>query len=165
MVVGPYFDLGLSLEDKPKPGSSFCSLVGEPKPSLSFETCLSLLYQDESTRPVWPCLCPTVFDVELCHWPCQSLHILCHPSLPPMSSYPTKSPPTYVSNLYKGKADAIKCSSCFNQTPDSLCFFWTINTHHPAQPESDPGLGLLSSCLDLLAGSLQMVLAPLSKIK
>ena len=35
------FGPGLGLEDKPKPGSSFCSLLGEPKPGLSFETCLS----------------------------------------------------------------------------------------------------------------------------
>jgi hypothetical protein len=38
--VGPHFGPGLGLEDKPKPGSSFCSLVGEPKPGSSFETCL-----------------------------------------------------------------------------------------------------------------------------
>jgi hypothetical protein len=31
-------------------------------------------------------------DVELCHWPCQSLHTLCPPSLPPMSSFPIKIP-------------------------------------------------------------------------
>jgi hypothetical protein len=32
--VGPHFGPDLGLEDKPKPGSSFCGLVGEPKPGL-----------------------------------------------------------------------------------------------------------------------------------
>jgi hypothetical protein len=52
------FGFGLDLEDKPEPGSSFCSLVGVPKPGSSFETCLkSLLCWGDSARPVWPCLC------------------------------------------------------------------------------------------------------------
>ena len=104
IFVGPHFGPGLGLEDKPEPGSSFCSLVGEPKPGLSFETCLS--HFSDSARPVWPCLCPTVADVELCHWPCQSLHMLCHSSLPSMSSYPAKKLPPYVLNLYKQETDA-----------------------------------------------------------
>ena len=36
IIVGPHFGPGLGLEDKPEPGSSFCGLVGEPKPG--FET-------------------------------------------------------------------------------------------------------------------------------
>ena len=72
VIVGPHFGPGLGLEDKPKPGSSFCSLLGEPKPGLSFETCLShfriRVTQEDLFGP--PCLCPaTVADVELCHWP------------------------------------------------------------------------------------------------
>ena len=38
---GPHFGPGLGLEDKLKPGLSFCSLMGEPKPGTSFETYLS----------------------------------------------------------------------------------------------------------------------------
>ena len=92
----------------------------------------------DSSRPACPCLCPAVADVELCHWPCQSLHTLCHPSLPPMSSYPPpkKRKPHYVQNLYKREADAIKLSSCFDKTPSSVCFFWAINICHPAQPRT-----------------------------
>ena len=40
MNVGPHFGPGLGLEIKPEPGSSFCGLVEEPKPGLSFETLL-----------------------------------------------------------------------------------------------------------------------------
>ena len=118
-----HFGPGLGLEDKPESGSSFCVLVGEPKPGSSFETCLNHFHRDDSARPVWPCLCPTVADVELCHWPCQSLHTLRHPSQPPMSSYPTKNPPPYVPNLYKQEVDAIQLSSCFDKLLAWVCFF------------------------------------------
>jgi hypothetical protein len=86
----------------------------------------SLLYRDDLARPVWPCLCPAVADVEHCHWACQSLHTLCHPSPPPMSSYPTKNPPPCVPNLFKREADAIELSSCFDKTPLLVCFSWVI---------------------------------------
>ena len=116
----------------------------------------SLPYQDDSARPVWPCLCSTIADVQLCHWPCQSLHTLCHPSLPPMSSYPTKNPPPYVLNLYKWEADAIKLSSCFDRLTAGVGFFWTFDTHHSAQPwEILAGSRPLSSHLDLMARSKQ----------
>jgi hypothetical protein len=95
----------------------------------------SLPYPDDSARSVWPWLSPAVADVELCHWPCQSLHSLCHPSRP-LTSYSTKNPPSYVPNLYKREADAIKLSSCFDKTPSDktpslVCFFWAINIRHP----------------------------------
>jgi hypothetical protein len=93
----------------------------------------------DSAKRVWPCLCPAVAEVELCYWSCQSLHTLCHPSLPPMLSYPTKNSPPYVLNLYKQEVDAIKLSSCLDKNASSVCFFWAINTRHPAQPWSDPG--------------------------
>lgn len=38
ICVGPYD----GLEHIPEPGSSFCSVVGEPKTDLSFETCLHI---------------------------------------------------------------------------------------------------------------------------
>jgi hypothetical protein len=41
MDVGLNFGPGLGLEDTAKPGLSVCSLLGEPKPGSSFETCLS----------------------------------------------------------------------------------------------------------------------------
>ena len=62
---------------------------------------VSVICWGDSARPVWPCLCPAVDDVELCHWPCQSLHTIHIPSLPP---YPTKNHPSYVPNLYKQEA-------------------------------------------------------------
>jgi hypothetical protein len=39
--VGLHFGPGLGLEDKSEPDSSFCSLVRDPKPGSTFETCLS----------------------------------------------------------------------------------------------------------------------------
>jgi hypothetical protein len=94
---------------------------------------------------------PTVADVELCHWPCQSRHTLCHPSLPPMSSYPTQNcthTHPHVPNLYKQEANAIKLSSCFERLMPQVCFFWAIDTCRDSS-----GTGPLSSCLDLLAKS------------
>jgi hypothetical protein len=100
------------------------------------------------SRPVWPCLCPAFADVELCHWPWQSLHTLCHPSPPPMSSYPTQNPPPYVHNLYKQESDAIKLIFFFKKTPGSVCFFLGHRHSHAAQPWKDPGgTGPLSSHL------------------
>jgi hypothetical protein len=93
-----------------------------------------LPYQDNSVRPVWPCLCPSM--------PCQSLHILHsslhHPSLPPMSSYPTQNPPTYVLNLHKQKADAIKLISCFDKTPDSGVFLLGHQHWPSSSAQKDP---------------------------
>ena len=98
-----------------------------------WEQSQSLLYWGDSARSVCPCLCPTVAEVELCHWPCWSLHTLCHHSLTPTSSYSTKNTPPYVLNLYKWEADAIKLSSCFNKIPGLVCFFWAIDTCHPSK--------------------------------
>ena len=89
LLLGPIFGPGLGLEDKPEPGSNF-------------ETCLGLFLIGVTEQDLFgSASAPTVADVELCHWPCQSLHTLCHLFLPPMSSYPTKNPPPYVPNLYK----------------------------------------------------------------
>ena len=85
----------------------------------------------DSSRPACPCLCIAVADVELCHWPCQSLHTLHHTSPHPMSSYPMKHLPDYVMNLCKQETDTIKLSPCFYKTPCSVCFFWVVDTHHP----------------------------------
>lgn len=95
IYVGPHFGPGLGLEDKPKPGLSFCGLVGTPKPDLNFETCLipllaGWLSKTSLALPL-PCLCPATADVELCLWPCHSipsvtlLHFLRHltpPTIP-----------------------------------------------------------------------------------
>jgi hypothetical protein len=83
------------------------------------------------------CFSPASADEELCHWPCQSLHTLCYPSPPPMSSYPTKNPLPYVLNLYKWEADAIEF--LLWQIPGSVCFFEAVDTRHPAQPQRDLG--------------------------
>lgn len=136
----------------------FLTAVGPHfEPDLSFETCLShfriRVTQEDLFGP--PCLCPaTVADVELCHWPWQSLHIL--PSPPPMSSYPTKNGPHYVPSLYKWEADALKLSFCFKKTPGLVCFFWAVDTCPLLSPGETPaGPGPLSSRLDLLARSQQ----------
>jgi hypothetical protein len=84
------------------------------------------------------CLCPTIADVELCHWPCQSLHTLHHPSPSPMSCYPIKNPPPYVPNLYKQEVDVIELSSYFDRLPAQVCFFWVDDIRHPTQPRRDP---------------------------
>jgi hypothetical protein len=135
LFVGPRFGPGLGFEDNPEPG-------------LSFEWVSVTSIWGDSARPVWPCLCPA--DVELCHWPCQSLHTLRHPSLSPTSSYPTKNPPPYVPNLYKQETDAIKLSSCFDKTSDLLFLL--------SPGETLAGPGPLSSSLNLPARSLELLL-------
>ena len=120
-----------------KKGFSFPTGVGThfgPGLGLSHFPDMEVTQQDLFAMPL-----PRLADVELCHWPCESLHTLHHPSLAPMSSYPTQNLPPYVQNLYKREADAIKLSSCFDKTPGLVCFFWAINTHHPVQPRRDPG--------------------------
>jgi hypothetical protein len=52
VLLGPIFGPGLGFENNVEPGSSFCGLVGEPKPGSNFETCLSHF----SARPIWPYL-------------------------------------------------------------------------------------------------------------
>jgi hypothetical protein len=142
--VGPHFGPGLGLEDKSEPASSF-------------ETCLSHFHRWMTEKDLFG-PCPTIADVELCNWPCQSPPTLCHSFLHPMSSYSTKNRPPYVPNVYKWEADVIKLSSCFYKTPGSMCFFWAIDTGHPAHPLRDPSdqdLWPLFSLLDLLARSQQ----------
>ena len=96
--------------------------MGEPKPVLSFETCLSHFHIGVTKLPLFDPAFASA-DIELCHWPCQSLCTLCHLSRTPTSSYLTQDLPPYVSNVYKREADAIKLSSCFNKTPSQLSVF------------------------------------------
>ena len=117
---------------------SFCGLVGETKPGSSFETCLSHFHIRVTQQDRFG---PASADVELCHWSCQSLHTLCHPSPPPTSSYPTKNPLPYVSNLHKQ-------SCCFNKTP--CVSFGPLTLAIPlSHGETPVGPAPLSSCLDL----------------
>lgn len=148
-IVGPYLALVWAL----RTNLSLAWVSAALWENLSLPPVLrpvSVCIRGDSARPVWPCLCPTVADVELCYWPCQLLHILHHPSPPPRSFYSTKNPPPYVLKLYKQEADAIKLSSFFDKTPSSECFFWAVDTRHPALPqETLVGPGSFSSPLDL----------------
>ena len=86
----------------------------------------SLPYWGDSARPVWPCLCPAVADVELCHWPCQSLHTLCHPSPPPTSSYPNA--PSLCSELIQVRGWCHKVEFLLQQ--DSWLIVFLLGPRH-----------------------------------
>jgi hypothetical protein len=65
LSVGPHFGPSLGLEDKPEPGSSF-------EAGLSHFRSQPFLYRRYLARPVWPCLCPAIAEVEFYCWPCQT---------------------------------------------------------------------------------------------
>jgi hypothetical protein len=114
--VGPHFSPGLGLEDKSDPDSSFCGLVGEHKPSSSFETYLSHSVLGWLSKACLALPLPWALWLALSDTP--------YPFSPiPASyaSYPTKNPPPYVPNLYKLEAEAIKVEFLLWQTPGPWC--------------------------------------------
>jgi hypothetical protein len=154
-LSGPILALAWALRKNPSLAGVSVALRESLSLAQVWDLAQSLPHQDDSARPVWPCLCPAIADVELCHWLCQSLHTLHHPFLTPMSFYPTKSSPPYVPNLYKQEADVIRLSSCFDKLLALVCLFWAETLSILFSP-GETRLGrVLSSSLDLPARSLQ----------
>jgi hypothetical protein len=133
----------LSLEDKFKPGLNLRPV------SLTFA--LGWLI-----KTCGPAFTLPVANVELCHWPSQSLHTLCHPSPCPVSSYTTKftlsMSQTYIRRGWCHKAEFLLWQdfhlSVIRGSHGPLTLSILLSPR-----ETLGGPGLLYSCLDLLARS------------